>query len=33
MFDAIETELKADCKKWGVVDIDPTSEDELPNKR
>ena len=32
MFDAIEAELKADCKKWGVVYIEPTSKDELPNK-
>ena len=32
MFDAIDTELKADCKKWVVVYIDPTSKDKLPNK-
>ena len=32
MFDDIETELKADCKKWGVVYIEPTSKEELPNK-
>ena len=32
MFDAIETELKAGCKKWGVGYIDHTSKDELPNK-